>query len=172
MYASLMKPFTLARPPRESYLRVENIIAAAKKTGADAVHPGYGFLAENADFAQACADEGITFIGPSPAAIRTMGDKQAAREAVKRAGVPVVPGTEPGMHDDDIIAAANSTIGFPLMVKAAAGGGGKGMRAVYNAEDLPDALKLPAVKPKAPSAMGGSTPKSCWSGRGISSSRF
>jgi acetyl-CoA carboxylase, biotin carboxylase subunit len=138
--------------PRESYLRMDKILEAAKKTGADAIHPGYGFLAENADFAQACADEGIIFIGPSPYAIETMGNKQTARETVKRAGVPVVPGTEPGMSDDDILTLAESQIGFPLMVKAAAGGGGKGMRAVYKAEDLPAALAT--ARREAESAFG------------------
>ncbi len=138
--------------PRESYLRIDKIIAAAKKTGADAVHPGYGFLAENADFAQACADENITFIGPSPAAITAMGNKQTARETVKRAGVPVVPGTEPDMRDEDILAIAATEIGFPLMVKAAAGGGGKGMRAVYREEDLPAALAT--ARREAESAFG------------------
>lgn len=128
-----------AAAPRESYLRMDKIIEVAKRTGADAIHPGYGFLAENADFAQQVADEGLIFIGPSPKAIATMGDKQAARQAVKRNGVPLIPGTEPGLSDDELVAAAHK-IGFPVMVKAAAGGGGKGMRAVYNASDLPSAI--------------------------------
>ncbi len=125
--------------PRESYLRIDRILAAAKATKADAIHPGYGFLAENADFAQACADEGIMFIGPSPHAIATMGDKQSARTAVKNNGVSLIPGTEPGLNDDELILAAYQ-IGFPVMVKAAAGGGGKGMRPVYKPEELPSAL--------------------------------
>jgi acetyl-CoA carboxylase, biotin carboxylase subunit len=128
-----------APAPRESYLRMEKIIAAAKKTGADAIHPGYGFLSENADFAQAVADEGLIFIGPSPSAIATMGDKQAARTAVKKRGVPLVPGTEPGLRDDELFAVADQ-IGFPVMVKAAGGGGGKGMRSVNNRESLPELL--------------------------------
>lgn len=128
-----------APPPRESYLRMDKIIEVAKRTGADAIHPGYGFLAENADFAQQVSDAGLIFIGPSPKAIATMGDKQAARQAVKRNGVPLIPGTEPGLSDDELIAAAHQ-IGFPIMVKAAAGGGGKGMRAVYKAEDLASAI--------------------------------
>ncbi len=140
--------------PRESYLRMENIIAAAKQTGADAIHPGYGFLAENADFAQAVTDDGLVFIGPSPYAISTMGDKLSAREAVKKAGVPLVPGTEPGLNDDEILAAAHK-VGFPLMVKASAGGGGKGMRAVYNADDLPNALAT--ARREAESAFGDGT---------------
>lgn len=129
-----------APPVRESYIDIGKIIDAARKTGADAIHPGYGLLSEREAFAQACADAGIIFIGPPPSAIRTMGDKQAAREAVKKYGVPIVPGTEPGMRDDEIIAYAEKFIGFPLIVKAAAGGGGKGMRAVYSLEELPAAL--------------------------------
>jgi acetyl-CoA carboxylase biotin carboxylase subunit len=125
--------------PRDSYLRMDRLIAAAHKTGADAIHPGYGFLAENADFAQQCADEGLVFIGPSPYAIKTMGDKQEARMAVKKNGVPLIPGTEAGLNDDELISAADQ-IGFPVLVKAAAGGGGKGMRAVHKREDLPSAL--------------------------------
>ncbi|NDJ62839.1 MAG: acetyl-CoA carboxylase biotin carboxylase subunit [Chloroflexi bacterium] len=133
----------LIGPPRpgESYLRIDKILAAAKQSGADAIHPGYGFLSERAEFAQAVMDDGLIFIGPSPHAIATMGDKQTARETVKRAGVPVVPGTDPGLRDDDILAAAQH-IGFPVMVKAAAGGGGKGMRVVYGADDLSESLEM------------------------------
>ena len=137
--------------PRDSYLKIETILDVARRTGADAIHPGYGFLSEREEFAQACQDEGIIFIGPPPHAIATMGDKQAARHTVMKAGVPVVPGSEPGMRDDDILAIA-AQIGFPIMVKAAAGGGGKGMRAVYKAEDLPGALA--AARREAESAFG------------------
>ena len=140
--------------PRESYLKIDNILEAARKTGADAIHPGYGFLSEREDFAQAVHDDGLIFIGPPPNAIATMGDKQAARETVKKAGVPVIPGTDPGLRDDDILAAAQQ-IGFPVMVKAAAGGGGKGMRAVRNAEDLPEALAT--ARREAESAFGDGT---------------
>ena len=125
--------------PRDSYLRMDKIIEVAKKTGADAIHPGYGFLAENADFAQQVADEGLIFIGPTPYAISAMGDKQSAREAVKKNNVNLIPGTPAGMHDEDLIAAADE-IGFPIMAKAVAGGGGKGMRMVYNREDLPSEI--------------------------------
>ena len=118
-----------APAPRDSYLRMDKIIDAAKKTGADAIHPGYGFLAENAEFAGMCEDEGIIFIGPSAHAIDVMGDKESARNAVRKNGVPLIPGTEAGMRDEDLIAAARE-IGFPIMVKAVAGGGGKGMRPV------------------------------------------
>jgi len=131
-------------PASESYLRIDKIIDAARRSGADAVHPGYGFLAENASFAQACADASLTFIGPSAEAIRLMGSKTAARSAAIEAGVPVVPGTEQPFADtagDDEIVAAAAGIGFPLIVKAVAGGGGKGMRTVDRAEDL-----LPAVR--------------------------
>ncbi len=128
-----------APAPRDSYLRKDKIIEAARKTGADAIHPGYGFLAENADFAQQVADEGLIFIGPSPYAIATMGDKEAARNAVKKYNVPLIPGTDAGLPDDELVAAA-VRIGFPVMVKAVAGGGGKGMRIVNNAEEFPSAL--------------------------------
>jgi len=141
--------------PRESYLRIDRIVDVAKKSGADAVHPGYGFLAENEDFAAAVRDAGVTFIGPTPAAIETMGSKTAARTAAKRAGVPVVPGTEdplaPDVPDADIAAAA-SRIGFPLLVKAVAGGGGKGMRTVGEPSELANAVR--AARSEAGTAFG------------------
>ncbi len=125
---------------RESYLSIERVVAACKETGAEAVHPGYGFLAENAEFAQALADNGIVFIGPPVAAVEVMGDKISAKQAVAKAGVPVVPGrTEPGMTDADLVEAAEE-VGYPVLVKPSAGGGGKGMFLVENAKDLPDAL--------------------------------
>ncbi len=127
-------------PPRESYLVIDKIIDVARRSGADAIHPGYGFLSEREAFAQACVDAGITFIGPRPDAIRTMGDKQMARETVRKAGVPIIPGTEPGLTDDEIIYAANNLVKYPLLVKAAAGGGGKGMREVRSADELEAAL--------------------------------
>lgn len=126
--------------PSESYLVIDKVLEAARKSGADAIHPGYGFLAERADFAQACLDEGLIFIGPRPHSIALMGDKLAARELMRKAGVPLVPGTRPGLSDDEMLAAAETEVGFPLMVKAAAGGGGKGIRIVERAEDLPTAL--------------------------------
>jgi acetyl-CoA carboxylase, biotin carboxylase subunit len=125
--------------PRESYLRIENILRAARETGADAVHPGYGFLAENEAFAQAVRDEGLTFIGPTPEAIALMGSKTAARQAARRAGVPLVPGTETPLDtevpDAEIERIANG-VGYPLLVKAVSGGGGKGMRTVTEPADL------------------------------------
>jgi acetyl-CoA carboxylase biotin carboxylase subunit len=128
-------------PPaaRASYLDVDKLLSVAKRSGATAVHPGYGFLAERAHFAKACYDAGIVFVGPPAEAIEAMGDKQVARATVGAAGVPVVPGTEPGLTDDQLVDAA-SAMGMPVLVKAAAGGGGKGMRAVYETEALPAAL--------------------------------
>jgi len=120
-------------PSRQSYLSVPAIISAAEVTRADAVHPGYGFLAENAAFARAVRDAGITFIGPEPDAIDAMGSKTAARLAAIRVGVPVVPGTEQPLaaeQSEADIAAAADGVGYPLLVKAVAGGGGKGMRVV------------------------------------------
>ncbi len=126
-------------PARESYLVIEKILDVAKRSGAEAIHPGYGFLAERANFAQACVDNDIVFVGPPARAIHIMGDKQEARQTVKAAGVPIVPGTEPGLNDEEMIAVAPE-IGFPVLVKAVAGGGGKGMRPVHRLEDLPDAI--------------------------------
>jgi acetyl-CoA carboxylase biotin carboxylase subunit len=141
--------------PRESYLRIEALIDAAKKSGADGVHPGYGFLAENEDFAAAVRDAGLTFIGPTPEAIETMGSKTTARTAARRAGVPVVPGTEdplaPDVPDEEIARAA-AAIGYPLLVKAVAGGGGKGMRTVADAAELPGAVR--AARSEAGAAFG------------------
>ncbi|MCW2670414.1 MAG: accC [Frankiales bacterium] len=140
---------------RESYLSIERVVAAAKDTGAEAVHPGYGFLAENADFAQALADNGIVFIGPPVAAVEVMGDKIRAKQAVAAAGVPVVPGrTQPGMTDADLLAAADE-VGYPVLVKPSAGGGGKGMFLVDNPQDLPDALV--SARRTAASAFGDDT---------------
>ena len=126
-------------PSRDSYLRIDKIIDVARKAGVDAVHPGYGFLAENAEFAAACADVGITFIGPSPDAIAKMGDKQTARETVAKNNVPLVPGSPKGMRDEELRATAIQ-IGFPLMIKATAGGGGKGMRVVHDPNQFTSAL--------------------------------
>jgi len=124
-------------PAVHSYLNIEALLAAARQSGADAVHPGYGFLAESAAFARAVEAAGLTWVGPPPQAIATMGDKLAARATVARAGVPLVPGAEVGGGD---AAAAARRLGFPLLVKAAAGGGGKGMRTVASEAELPDAL--------------------------------
>jgi acetyl-CoA/propionyl-CoA carboxylase biotin carboxyl carrier protein len=125
---------------RESYLSIDAVLRACLETGAEAVHPGYGFLAENAEFAQALADKGITFIGPPVEAVKVMGDKISAKQTVSKAGVPVVPGrTDSGMTDADLVEAAEE-VGYPVLVKPSAGGGGKGMFLVEDAKDLPDAL--------------------------------
>ncbi len=134
-------------PPLESYLLTELILKAARDTGADAIHPGYGFLSENADFARACADAGVVFIGPAPETIEAMGEKTAARRVMQEAGVPVVPGEylpEPdadGRVDAAALASAADAVGFPMLVKAAYGGGGKGMRLVTDPADLPAAAE-------------------------------
>ena len=144
-------------PASESYLRIDKIIEAARLSGADAVHPGYGFLAENAAFAQACADAGLSFIGPSAEAIRLMGSKTAARSAAIKAGVPVVPGTERPFSaeaTDAEITSAAADVGYPLVVKAVAGGGGKGMRTVEKPEDLLNAIRT--ARSEAGSAFGDS----------------
>jgi acetyl-CoA carboxylase biotin carboxylase subunit len=128
-------------PSSESYLSVEKIIAAARRHGVDAIHPGYGFLSENADFADACAGAGMVFIGPPPDAIRKMGSKIAARALAIEAGAPVVPGTERPLTGTKEAQAAARSMGYPILVKAAAGGGGKGMRRVDREEDLEAALR-------------------------------
>ncbi|WP_354698843.1 Acetyl-/propionyl-coenzyme A carboxylase alpha chain [Paraconexibacter sp. AEG42_29] len=130
-------------PAGQSYLSVEKVLEAARTSGADAIHPGYGFLSENAGFARACVDAGLTFIGPSGDAMEALGDKVSAKAVADKAGVPVLPGlSRPGLTDDDIIAFADAEGDgvFPLMVKAAAGGGGRGMRVVKDRAGLPEAL--------------------------------
>jgi acetyl-CoA carboxylase biotin carboxylase subunit len=129
-------------PAVESYLVIDRLVQVARQTGADAVHPGYGFLAENARFAEACAAAGLNFIGPPPAAMRSMGDKTAARKLAREMGVPMVAGTLEPLAGDDAARAAAREIGFPVMIKAAMGGGGKGMRLVTREADLPDALRM------------------------------
>ncbi len=140
-------------PARESYLRGDKIIDIAKKSGAGAIHPGYGFLAERDDFAQAVLDAGLVFIGPRPSAIAAMGDKAVARSTVTAAGIQVVPGTEGegDLSNDDLLAIAPK-IGFPLLVKATAGGGGKGMREVKSAEEMPGLLE--AARREAEASFG------------------
>ena len=140
------------RTPRDSYLRAELILDAAARSGAQAIHPGFGFLSENAAFAQAVVDAGLVWVGPPASAIELMGSKTAAKRAAEDAGVPVVPGVHrEGLTDDDLIAFAADQE-FPLLVKAAAGGGGRGMRVVQRAEDLPEALA--AARREAASAFG------------------
>jgi len=127
-------------PATESYLNIPRLIAAAEITGADAVHPGYGFLAENAEFAEICRESKLTFIGPSPEHIRAMGDKSEARRLMRAAGVPVVPGTEGAVEDEAHARSLAGAIGFPVLIKASAGGGGKGMRVARDMEELGSAL--------------------------------
>nr|WP_326530744.1 acetyl/propionyl/methylcrotonyl-CoA carboxylase subunit alpha [Rhodoferax sp.] len=126
--------------PKDSYLRWEKIIAAAKATGAQAIHPGYGFLSENEEFAQACADAGLVFIGPPPSAIKDMGLKAESKQLMEKAGVPLVPGYHGSNQDPALLQAEADRIGYPVLIKASAGGGGKGMRAVDKSEDFAAAL--------------------------------
>jgi acetyl-CoA carboxylase biotin carboxylase subunit len=140
-------------PARESYLRGDKIIDIARRCKADAIHPGYGFLAERESFAADCIDAGLVFIGPKPSAIAAMGDKMVARDTVQEAGVPIVPGTEgTGSLTDAELLAVAPTIGFPLLVKASAGGGGKGMREVTSLEEMPALLQ--SARREAESAFG------------------
>ncbi len=139
-------------PATESYLNIERILHAAKVSGAEAIHPGYGFLAENAEFAQAVADVGLVFIGPPPQAIRDMGSKTRARQMMKAAGVPVIPGTEKGVPVSSDAQAIAAEIGYPVLIKAAAGGGGKGMRIVPSPHELLSAME--AASREAASAFG------------------
>jgi geranyl-CoA carboxylase alpha subunit len=138
--------------PSQSYLRIEAIIAAAKAARADAVHPGYGFLAENADFAQACRDAKLVFIGPSPEAIKAMGNKAGAKAIMQAAGVPCVPGYQGADQSDAAMLAEAGSIGFPVMIKAVAGGGGRGMRLAPDAAAFPDFLR--SARSEAQSAFG------------------
>jgi len=139
-------------PSRESYLRGEAIVELAREIGADAIHPGYGFLSERAGFARLCRDAGITFIGPSPEAIDAMGSKVESRRLMMAAGVPVVPGGKDPLPDLESAAAAAETIGYPVMLKAAAGGGGKGMRMIPNASELPGSYR--AARSEAAASFG------------------
>ncbi len=122
--------------PVAAYLDIESIVAVAKEKGVDAIHPGYGFLSENADFARACEKAGIIFVGPRPELLEMMGDKTAARALAKRIDVPVLPGTEEPITDREEALKTAKAIGFPLIIKAAFGGGGRGMRVVHKASEL------------------------------------
>jgi geranyl-CoA carboxylase alpha subunit len=141
--------------PSQSYLRIDAIIDAAKASGADAIHPGYGFLAENAEFAEACRTAGLVFIGPSPEAIHAMGNKAGAKDIMQKAGVPCVPGYQGEDQSDATMLTAAKRIGFPVMIKAVAGGGGRGMRLVRNDAAFPDALR--AARSEAQNAFGDPT---------------
>jgi 3-methylcrotonyl-CoA carboxylase alpha subunit len=137
---------------RDSYLNMERVIEAARKSGAEAVHPGYGFLSESTDFAQACADAGLVFVGPTAAMIRLMGSKSGSKLLMEQAGVPLVPGYHGEAQDEETLAAAAAKIGFPVLVKASAGGGGRGMRIVHSAGELVSALA--SAKREAKAAFG------------------
>jgi 3-methylcrotonyl-CoA carboxylase alpha subunit len=139
-------------PATESYLNADGILETARKSGAEAVHPGYGFLAENADFAERCQLAGLTWIGPPPAAMRLLGDKAAAKALAERLGVPTLPGYHGQAQDDGTLRAEAERIGFPLMIKAAAGGGGRGMRLVRSLDELDEAL--PAARRESRAAFG------------------
>jgi len=142
-------------PSKESYLNIERVLEAARKSGAEAIHPGYGFLAENAQFAQACQDAGIVFIGPSPESIRMMGNKLIARESMAAAGVPMIPGSDGPVTEAGEAAAVAKRIGYPVILKAAAGGGGKGMRIVRKEGEFESALSM--TRGEAESAFGDSS---------------
>jgi geranyl-CoA carboxylase alpha subunit len=139
-------------PVKESYLDPDRILEAARKTGAQAIHPGYGFLSENADFSKACNDVGIVFIGPTPEAIDIMGNKAASKRRMLEADVPCIPGYQAEDQSDQVLLAAAREIGAPIMVKAAAGGGGRGMRLVENLGDMPVALE--SARSEAQNAFG------------------
>jgi 3-methylcrotonyl-CoA carboxylase alpha subunit len=139
-------------PARQSYLSIESVLGAARRSGADAIHPGYGFLSENAEFAEACAAAGIAFVGPPPAAIRAMGSKAAAKVLMEQTGVPLVPGYHGEAQDSATLADAAVRVGYPVLVKASAGGGGKGMRIVERAAELEDAIG--GAKREAASSFG------------------
>ncbi|MDH7794852.1 MULTISPECIES: acetyl-CoA carboxylase biotin carboxylase subunit [unclassified Beijerinckia] len=151
MHVKLADESVCIGPPtaRDSYLNIPALLAACEITGADALHPGYGFLSENARFADICADHGITFIGPKAEHIRTMGDKIEAKKTARRLGIPCVPGSEGGVTDDVEAMKIATEIGFPVLVKAAAGGGGRGMKVARTADDLVDALATARTEAKA-----------------------
>jgi len=142
-------------PAADSYLRIAAVIEAALATGADAIHPGYGFLAENPQFAEACADAGLVFVGPTPDAMRRMGSKIGARQLMADAGVPVVPGATPSDQSDAAFAACATQVGYPVLIKASAGGGGKGMRTAAHAGELREALA--SARHEARAAFGDDT---------------
>jgi acetyl-CoA carboxylase biotin carboxylase subunit len=151
MHVRLSDESVCIGPPsaRESYLNIPQILAACEITGAEAVHPGYGFLAENDRFADILSAHGVTFIGPSAEHIRLMGDKIEAKRTAVRLGIPVVPGSDGAITDDAVARRVAGEIGFPLIVKAAAGGGGRGMKVVHRVEDLPDALATARAESRA-----------------------
>ena len=151
MHVRLADESVCIGPPaaRDSYLNKAAILTAASITGADAIHPGYGFLSENADFAEMVEAQGLQFIGPAPAHIRMMGDKIQAKAAMMRLGVPLVPGSDGAVTDIETALELGRSIGYPMLVKAAAGGGGRGMKVALNAEELPDAIRIAKAEARA-----------------------
>ena len=137
---------------RDSYLNIERVIAAARECGTEAVHPGYGFLSENADFAKACLEAGLIFVGPTAEMMQAMGSKSGSKLLMEKAGVPLVPGYHGEAQDDATLARAAAKIGFPVLVKASAGGGGRGMRIVRTADEL--AASIESAKREAKAAFG------------------
>ena len=136
-------------PAKDSYLNIPSLLAACEITGADAVHPGYGFLSENARFAEILGEHNVQFIGPSPKHIRLMGDKIEAKRTVKKLGIPVVPGSDGALSSDQEALSLAREIGFPVLVKAAAGGGGRGMKVALAEDELPTALATARAEAKA-----------------------
>ena len=164
--------FLLGPPtPAESYLNVEKIIEVAQNAGAEAVHPGYGFLAENAAFAQACEKAKITWIGPPPKAIEAMGSKTRSRELMQKAGVPIVPGSTKAAKDVEEARKQAAEIGYPIACKASGGGGGKGFRVAESEDQLEEAFEAPRVRARSSSAIRPSTSSATWRIPGTSRSR-
>src|SRR5476651_34724 len=151
MWVRLADESVCIGPPAaaKSYLNIPSIIAAAEITGAQAIHPGYGFLSENARFAEIVGAHGFTFIGPKPEHIKMMGDKITAKQAVKAVGIPVVPGSDGAVTTEEAAIAAAEQIGFPVLIKASAGGGGRGMKVALTREELPEALSTARSEAKA-----------------------
>jgi 3-methylcrotonyl-CoA carboxylase alpha subunit len=154
MHVALADEAVLLGPARarDSYLNIERVIEAARKSGAEAVHPGYGFLSENAEFAQGCADAGLVFVGPTAAMMTAMGSKSGSKMLMEKAGVPLVPGYHGEAQDEATLAKAAGKVGFPVLVKASAGGGGRGMRIVRSAGEL--AAAITSAKREAKAAFG------------------
>jgi len=146
-------------PPaaQDSYLNISAILTAAAISNADAIHPGYGFLSENANFATMVEEHGFTFIGPKPEHITLMGDKIAAKKAVMKAGIPVVPGSDGAVNDIDEALLIAADIGYPVLIKATAGGGGRGMKLANTAEELPNAIKMAQIESEAAFGNGEAT---------------
>ncbi len=173
MHVRLADESVCIGPPsaRDSYLNIPAILTAASITGADAIHPGYGFLSENAGFAEMVEEHGLTFIGPSAAHIRMMGDKITAKAAMASLGVPLVPGSAGEVTDLAQAATVAEEIGYPVLIKAAAGGGGRGMKVAYSADELSEAWRVARARPAPRSATTPSISRNTSTARAISSCR-